>query len=238
MTPSDEKDQIRREVWDTLETEGLARFPFPPHGRIPNFEGAAEAASAVSELEWWDDARVIKSNPDAPQRYVRERALRAGKEVVMAVPRLGTKRPFLRIDPRHLDHPGDAATISGAKEFGDPHAVNELPAVDAIVAGSVAVDETGRRIGKGEGYSDLEFAMLLEYDRIDRELPIVTTVHEVQVSPSPLPTDAHDVPLDWIVTPVRTIRTRERPSRPAGIDWNQLSDERLEEIPALESLAE
>ena len=29
---------------DRLSAEGLARFPFPPHGRIPNFAGAEVAA--------------------------------------------------------------------------------------------------------------------------------------------------------------------------------------------------
>jgi len=34
--------------------------------------------------------------------------------------------------------------------------------LDAIVCGSVAVRRDGRRCGKGEGYSDLEFAILRE----------------------------------------------------------------------------
>jgi 5-formyltetrahydrofolate cyclo-ligase len=35
-----------------------------------------------------------------------------------------------------------------------------MPALDAIVCGSVAVTHDGRHCGKGEGYSDLEFAIL------------------------------------------------------------------------------
>jgi hypothetical protein len=34
--------------------------------------------------------------------------------------------------------------------------------LDAIICGSVAVTRDGRRCGKGEGYSDLEFAILRE----------------------------------------------------------------------------
>src|SRR6266446_9648312 len=37
-----------------------------------------------------------------------------------------------------------------------------MPCLDAIVCGSVAVTRDGRRCGKGEGYSDLEFAILRE----------------------------------------------------------------------------
>jgi 5-formyltetrahydrofolate cyclo-ligase len=39
-------------------------------------------------------------------------------------------------------------------------ALADTPALDAIVCGSVAVTHDGRHCGKGEGYSDLEFAIL------------------------------------------------------------------------------
>ena len=34
-----DKSAARQWVWDRLGAEGVARFPFPPHGRIPNFAG-------------------------------------------------------------------------------------------------------------------------------------------------------------------------------------------------------
>ena len=41
--------ELRRQErrWDTLRAEGVARFPFPPHGRIPNFAGAELAAARL-----------------------------------------------------------------------------------------------------------------------------------------------------------------------------------------------
>jgi 5-formyltetrahydrofolate cyclo-ligase len=39
-----DKSAARQWVWDRLHAEGVARFPFPPHGRIPNFAGAEVAA--------------------------------------------------------------------------------------------------------------------------------------------------------------------------------------------------
>ena len=66
------KAAARQAVWDRLQREGLARFPFPPHGRIPNFDGAREAAVRLFQIEPWATARRLKVNPDAPQRYVRE----------------------------------------------------------------------------------------------------------------------------------------------------------------------
>ena len=75
-TQASTKTAARQAVWDRLQREGLARFPFPPHGRIPNFQGAREAALRLFEIEPWATAKRLKVNPDAPQRYVREEALR------------------------------------------------------------------------------------------------------------------------------------------------------------------
>jgi len=43
-----DKQALRERVWDDLEASGVARFPFPPHGRIPNFDGADEAAERLT----------------------------------------------------------------------------------------------------------------------------------------------------------------------------------------------
>jgi 5-formyltetrahydrofolate cyclo-ligase len=108
------------------------------------------------------------------------------------------------------------------------------------VSGSVAVTEDGARIGKGEGYSDLEYAVLRELGLVDETTPVVTTVHELQVVGGPegvvdtdVPVDAHDVPMDWVVTPERTVETETPHATPAGVDWNALSPDRIEEMPVL-----
>ncbi|MFP4632530.1 MAG: 5-formyltetrahydrofolate cyclo-ligase, partial [Halobacteriales archaeon] len=71
-----DKQAVREDVWDALEREGVARFPFPPHGRIPNFAGADAAAERLAETDEWRSADVLKANPDSPQLPVRRRALR------------------------------------------------------------------------------------------------------------------------------------------------------------------
>ena len=50
-----------------------------------------------------------------------------------------------------------------------------MPRLDAIVCSSVAVTREGRRCGKGEGYSDPEFAILRELGH--PPVPIATTMH-------------------------------------------------------------
>jgi hypothetical protein len=45
-----DKSAARQWVWDRLVAEGVARFPFPPHGRIPNFAGAEVAAARLFDI--------------------------------------------------------------------------------------------------------------------------------------------------------------------------------------------
>jgi len=230
------KPEIRERIWALLTARRVARFPLPLHDRIPNFAGAEVAARRLTELPEWQAARRIKCNPDAPQRAVRLAALREGKTVLMAVPRLRTERCFLRLDPRTLGGKlAQAATIKGATVLGVPVAPNAIGRIDLIVAGSVAVHPTGARLGKGGGYSDLEFALARALRLVDDDTPVVTTVHEMQVLDEAIPMTEHDVPLDLIVTPERVIRTRRRRPKPAGIFWEELSKEQLAAMPALAS---
>lgn len=230
-----DKAAIRERVWDDLEDSGVARFPFPPHGRIPNFEGAAEAAERLADQPEWRAATTIKANPDAPQLPVRRRALRDGKTVYVAVPRLRDERCFLRLDPDELDDYDAATTVSGASTHGEPVGPEAVGGIDLIVSGSVAVTHDGGRVGKGEGYSDLEYAILRDLDLVDAETPVATTVHERQLVAGPVTLGDHDVPMDAIVTPERVLRP-DSDDRPDGIDWTELDAERLEEIPVLERL--
>ena len=237
------KKEVRKAVWDALEDRGIARFPFPPHDRIPNFAGADEARDRLAATPEWESAGTVKANPDAPQLPVRRAALRAGKNVYVAQPRLRDPNPFLRLDPAEIDDVDAATTVSGITEHGVPTAPEDVPHVDLIVSGSVGVTTDGARIGKGEGYSDLEWAVLRELDAVDGDTTVATTVHELQVVdevPSPIANaaalpepDRHDVPLDLVVTPERTIRAGQPADRPPGVDWDALDRERLDEIPVL-----
>lgn len=234
MAPGfDDKDAARQHVWDLLQEEKLARFPFPPHGRIPNFDGARQAAERLFELPFWRRVRRIKVNPDSPQRHVRELALRRGVVVFMPTPRL--QAGFKRLDPSTIPAGmlGKAATLSHCDRWAVEVPLQTLPEMDAIVCGSVAVTRDGRRCGKGEGYSDLEYAILRELG--DPPAPVATTVHDRQVVGS-LPQADTDLPLRWVVTPTETIEVDDPPPAPDGIAWERISEEDLEEMPVLADL--
>ena len=232
-----DKPEIRARVWTLLTARRVARFPLPLDERIPNFTGAERAAERLAEAPEWKAATRLKCNPDAPQRPVRLRALREGKLVFMAVPRLRDARCFLRLDPATLGRRlAEAATIAGAARLGAPVAPTALGTIDLVVAGSVAVSPDGARVGKGGGYSDLEFALARELGAVGEDTPVATTVHELQLIDEPLPMTDHDVPLDLIATPERLIRTRRALPKPKGIFWEQLSPAQLAAMPALARL--
>ena len=105
-------------MWTLLEDEGVSRFP-GARGRIPNFKGAEQCAQRVAELDVWNHAKVLKANPDSPQRAIRHLALKQGKTVYMAVPRLREKKCFVELDPQRLGNRlYEASSIKGAFELG------------------------------------------------------------------------------------------------------------------------
>ena len=237
MSPAD-KDRLRERIWTLLERRRVARFPFPVAGRIPNFRGAEQAAARAAALPEWQGARRVKCNPDAPQRALRLRALREGKIVFMAVPRLTEERCFLRLDPTRLGaRLAQAATIGGAARLGEPVTPEELGHIDLVVAGSVAVNARGARVGKGGGYSDLEFALARAVGAVDARTIVLTTVHDLQVLENDMPMTPHDVPVDLVVTPTRVIRTRTPFAKPEAIRWDELSAAQLDAMPVLRRLA-
>jgi len=230
-----EKGRIRERIWELLEDQGIARFPRPVYGRIPNFLGAEEAARKLTALLEFQRAMVVKVNPDSPQNPVREAVLSSGKVLIMPTPRL--REGFLVLDPKMIYKQAmkGASTIRGAFKYGKPVGIGGIPKIDLIVAGSVAVSPDGARMGKGGGYSEIEYGILRELNLIGEETPIVTTVHDVQVVDE-VPMEEHDFSVDVIVTPTRTIRVKERRNRPKGIIWEKVTPEMLERMPVLMEL--
>lgn len=232
-----EKEALRQDVYRALRDARVAAFPFPIEGRIPNFKGAGKAAEKVRALPVYQDASVIKINPDAPQLPLRTLALLDGKDLLLPTPRL--RGPFLWIRRRDVPRgkEREAASLRHAARYGTPLSVRDLfrekLPIGLVVAGSVAVTREGLRLGKGEGYSDLEYALLLEMGY--PPLPLLTTVHPLQMVPR-LPYEPHDVPLDWIVTPEEVIRVDSPYPKPRGMAWEALSEVDLSAMPPLKEL--
>lgn len=226
------KQAVRERIWALLD-ERHAVDPPGAAGHIPAFVGADAAARRLAQLPAWQAARVVKANPDRAQLPVRVQALLDGKLLYMAVPKLASEPPFYRLDPAEIDERyEDVATGLGAARAVERVGVDAMQPVDLVVAGSVAVDRQGTRIGKGAGYSDIEVALLIEAGLLSADTTIVSTVHELQIVNEPLPATEHDFGLDLIATPDRILEC-PRTTRPNGLLWEHLSRDKIAAIPAL-----
>jgi 5-formyltetrahydrofolate cyclo-ligase len=90
-----------------------------------------------------------------------------------------------------------------AEKFGTSAPSPGAPLVepDVIVMPLLAFDRLGERLGYGRGYYDRAIITLREAGQRPKLLGIAFSVQEV---PS-IPTEPHDVRLDWIVTETETI---------------------------------
>lgn len=230
-----EKHELRQRIWDELDASGVIRSPIPPNGHIPNFVGAENAAERLAACAPFTRASTVLVTPDRPQEPVLEAALSAGKSVFTVVKGLTEADCFIHLDPDRIDSPGQVTTYDEALSSGLRFPPAELPPIDLAVFGSVAVTAAGSRVGKGNGYSDLEYALLREYDLADWETVVATTIHETQLVDETVASSSYDVPMDLAVTPERMIQFEQRP-KPDGIDWKQLSEEEITAIPVLQNL--
>jgi len=233
-----DKPTLRQARWDALIAAGASRFP-GAKGRIPNFSGAEAAAEILIASPLWTRARTLKINPDSPQRPVRYAALKQGKRLFLPAPRLADEHPFIELDPAQLPEGSawQASSIKGAYALGRPVSLAAMPPLDLIVTGCVGATRAGARLGKGGGYSDLEYAMLRERGCVASDTPIATTLHPTQlIENGGIPVEPHDISLDLIATPSLLIETGRTIPRPAGILWHALPPEKRRAIPALEAL--
>ncbi|XP_055002184.1 methenyltetrahydrofolate synthase domain-containing protein isoform X1 [Sorex araneus] len=216
------KQAIRQRVWDFMEARDLADFPRPVHGRIPNFKGSHLAAQHLRDLDIFASAQEVKVDPDKPLEGARLLALQSKKTLLVPTPRLRSGL-FNRITPP----PGatkavlrTCATSQGVRSYSTPVGLDSRVRVDLLLVGSVAVSEKGWRIGKGEGYADLEYAMMVAMGAVSQETPVLTLVHDCQVLdfPEALLED-HDLTVDFILTPTRLLATGCARPKPRGITW-------------------
>ncbi len=235
----DAKDRLRSLVWSRLQAEGGAVGD--PVGHIPRFVGSDRAAARLAALPLWQQARVIKCNPDAAQAPVRRRALQDGKVLYMAVPRLTKTRCFVALtaadlQPRGVDLAA-AALHRSAVRHGRLVTFDEMEPIDVAVVGCVAVSPDGGRTGKGAGFADLELGILRQRGLVRPHTPIVTTVHPGQIVDSGhLPMLSHDWSLTWIITPDAAMETQCVRAQPTGLEWEHIRPEQMRTIPVLRLL--
>jgi 5-formyltetrahydrofolate cyclo-ligase len=107
-----DKELLREKIWNHLTINKLTAGGICT-GRIPKFKGAMKAAVMLKNTPEWAESQIIFCSPDSAQMKVREYALRDGKDLIMASPKL--KSGYLKISPEDACHrESEASTIKGA----------------------------------------------------------------------------------------------------------------------------
>lgn len=196
------KEELRNMVYKKL----IENHVSTPHyiGRIPDFKGSDKAAANLRSTEEWKISGTIFTSPDTAQRQVRENVLKDGKILIMVTPKI--ENGYLKLKAQDLEgNEREASTIEGAFRYGEK--IDQLPMVDMVVEGSVAVDKTGGRLGKGGGYGDREIEYLKNTGSIQADTPIVSTVHPLQIVET-VPVEKHDQKINMAVTPDEILRIK------------------------------
>lgn len=190
MPSGDEKSRLR--------SDALRRR------RAVGTEAMARASRAVGEnlrsLKEYQGAKLIASycakEEEVQTRPIIERAIADGKRVAVAVTDPASKtlrfseiRSYDELAPGHFGIP---EPLPGHER---PVALSEA---DLVLVPMVAWDERGHRIGYGVGYFDRALA------GTTRATKVGLAIESQKVER--VPEEAHDVPLDAIVTEKRVVR--------------------------------
>jgi len=222
-----------------MEMKNEILYPHPVHGRIPNFRNNPDCSTNLAQLEEFQRARVIEICPSLAQEHLRLFSLAEGKVLLTPAPSIDNAL-FYKLDPKflHVHDLSRAATKSGTAALGtivNLTAVGNIH-VDIVVVASVVVNPiTGARLGKGKGYGDIEYAMMRQLGACDDTTLVVTTVHESQLLddlPASVMTE-HDLPVNVVITPQRIIYTQNKFLCPKAINWNDIDNETMLNLPVL-----
>jgi 5-formyltetrahydrofolate cyclo-ligase len=231
----------RERIWRDLREVARpdSRFHWDFSSFIPDFDGSGACAETLAGLPAWREADLLFVTPDNSTEHVRRRAIRDGKPFLFTT--YGIRRGFFFLDPRSVpagavDY---AATLDGIESFARPRTMADIEGggrVGLLVTGGSAVARNGVRFGKGHGYFDLEWALLSSVGAVDSRSVIVDVVHDCQVIDEDLTGADHDVPVDTIVTPTRTLRVDVPGRKPGWIRWDLLEGSPLATIPPVVEL--
>ena len=127
----------------------------------------------------------VCASADTPQRPVRQLVLEEGKTLLTPQPRLRTGFfSMLSVESIPEGTLSECTTSKGVAKYGTPIDLDATYTVDLVVVGSTAVcPHSGARVGKGEGFAELEWGILSTMRNLEADKTlVVTSVHDCQVA--------------------------------------------------------
>ena len=189
MTAHEQKFELRRRAREILKS-------IPPETRAAAGEKLRDIICAQTV---WQNSRAVLLYAPLPNEPDTRPLFRAAKSEskLIALPR------FNPATGTYVAAEADEATlVAGA--FGalePPSGALIIKPLDFILAPGLAFDSQGRRLGRGKGF----------YDRLLSEAPVgcvkCGVAFDEQILPV-IPAEAHDVSVDYIVTPSQWLDCR------------------------------
>lgn len=184
----DAKDQLRRR----LRAQRRTHHRHPDHGHDETCQALTEhALEAVGDMECV--AAYVSVGAEPCTRLLLPALAERGTTVLLPVlgPHLSRSWGVFRgMEDLAERSPGRPPEPSGPSL--DAEAVAQA---QALIIPALAVDRAGRRLGQGGGW----------YDRVlplrRPQAPVFALVHDDELVTTPLPSGAHDEPVDAVITP-------------------------------------
>lgn len=185
-----------------------SRFQYDLNCFIPSFDGNHEATQRAIETPLFAAANLVLVTPDNALRNLRAALIQQGKSFL--VPTYGLVRGFLLIEPNdEMSRVADlAASLDGIEHFGRPvdlKTISTLGECDFVAAGTSALSADGIRFGMGYHYLDAEMVILDALGFTSQVTPVVTLLHECQVSADPIMTTPGHVRVGTAFTPASVL---------------------------------
>jgi len=241
---TDVSEEYREIIWEELLKVGRpdSRFHWDFSSFIADFEGSDKCVSRIVNLDSVTSraAGRVFVTPDNCLFSLRAYLLENYIPFVMTT--YGIVRGFYEIDP--LKVPASdrrfAATLDGFDMYATPVNIEQLAAGEKFavaVTGGSAVSRNGVRFGKGHGYFDFEYALLTELGLTTPNTIVIDVVHDCQYVDKDLPAKEHDVVVDWIITPTRSILVENVDRSQTQIFWDRIPGTEFEDLGVTKELA-
>lgn len=212
---------------ETLPTKDEIRKRMREKRRLVKPEERKAAGKAICKkiledpirllLRVWRISLYLSTKNEIPTRYIARAVWEAGREVcVPAWSAADEAYKLFLITPQMKLVPG---------HHGIREPLARLPVlpwdVDAFVLPGLAFDTLGGRLGFGAGHYDKILS------KASKSATKIAVCHDWQIVDAPLPQEAHDIPMDWIVTDKRVIHCAENRAKAASTPTRPSEPENL-----------
>lgn len=196
---------------------------------------SGRAAEQLRRHPGYKAASRIFVGPSAFLHQVRINCLLDGKELIMPGP--GLKDGFYRFRPNSIafrDLPR-AVTVKGMGRFAAKMTRQDLTrlSLSLLITDAVAIDTGGGRLGDGQGFFDLSYAIFAAHGTLTDRATVMVLALPEQIVAESLPCASWDVPVDFIITGDTVQSIAAAPPPPRRIYWDALPFRKIRKISPL-----